>query len=81
MVANRLVLIDHAGDAAARERAISLDCVVNHGIATRQQRKGLGICGDPDAMIRAGSGAEGAWHWSHSVYRNKRGQHREVPCV
>ena len=71
LVSGKLILLHPEADAAARERAANLDCVVHSGIASRKQRKGIGICGDPDSMIRAGSAGEGAWYWQHSVYRNK----------
>lgn len=71
----RLFLFHIQSDADARARAeqerITGELSVRDGMATRQQRRGLGICGDPDSMIRAGSAGEGAWYWQHSVYRNK----------
>ena len=73
----RLFLFHLSNDAEARARAeqerINGEIASRTGLATRQQRKGLGICGDPDSMIRAGSAGEGAWHWSHSVHHAKPG--------
>lgn len=80
VVSGKLILLHPEADAAARERAANLDCVVHSGIANRKQRKGIGICGDPDAMIRAGSAGEGAWHWQHSVYRQKQGSSKHSEC-
>lgn len=80
----RLFLFHLDSDAEARARAeqerINGEIASRTGLATRQQRKGLGICGDPDSMIRAGNGGEGAWRWAHSVHRMKQGSSQHTPC-